>query len=502
MAVFTWKDVQPASSAELFDAMARSNAQATKAKEGIFDAITQYSKDRQETTKNQMMMDMLQAGEDPTAQQAIFDKYSQHAFAPEADDLFNLRESTLDRQLKQSAQGLQRKELDLLTQQHALEQKEFAANAPIRAFKQNMLESMFGGGTSATGEQFQDAPYTAGAMLDKEMQPVFYAQKDTEMVSQLVGDTEPADVTALDRKGVHELGEKYTAYLRQQQVPEQRIQGIVNQAMASFDVTPTESIEKAIDTDKRNYMTSFWQQAKGAGDDIQFWKSAIPNATAQGGLTPNEAFSEMERGLTSHLSRIVQNKYKTLGESDADFARRAASDADLLSKINNSVKEYNLGSHEQKVIGLVDARLGISAAQTRIKEKAALDLTAQEKVDKAEKAKTKWLSGQLDTHTDSSVTSQLKVDGKMSHGALADYHTLRTYASKYFSELVENPYLFNKALKRVGINVDEDMTSDSDELVVGVEPASYVDIDQTVSEQYKLLKAAIERVIEEHNKNQ
>jgi len=290
--------------------------------------------------------------------------------------------------------------------------------------------------------------------------------------------------------------------LRQQQVPEQRIQGIVNQAMASFDVTPTESIEKATATDKRNYMTSFWQQAEGAGDDIQFWKSAIPNATAQGGLTPNEAFSEMEMGLTSHLSRIVQDKYKTPGESDADFARRAASDADLLSKINNSVKEYNLGAQEKKVIGLVDDRLGISAAQTRIKEKAALALTASEKKQKEEKARVKWLSDQLDKHTDSSVTSQLEVDGDMSHGALADYHTLRTYTSKFYSELVDNPYLFNKALKRVGIAVDEDMTSDSDELVVGVEPASYVDIDQTVSEQFNLLEPAIRRVIAEHKQNQ
>ena len=139
MAVFTWKDVQPASSAGLFDAMARSNAQATKAKEGIFDAITQYSKDRQGIAKNQMMMDMLQAGEDPTAQQAIFDKYSQHSFAPESEDIANViadSEDFLSSKVTRKQTSEMANYYAQLAQAKSIANDEAAQDAAVRAAQQ------------------------------------------------------------------------------------------------------------------------------------------------------------------------------------------------------------------------------------------------------------------------------------------------------------------------------------------------------------------------------
>ena len=174
MAVFTWKDVQPASSAGLFDAMARSNAQATKAKEGIFDAITQYSKDRQGIAKNQMMMDMLQAGEDPTAQQAIFDKYAQHSFAPESEDIFNLKKSALDNAIKQqqvNAYGIRaltdRKKLEHETSPEYLQMQRDKLQADILESKNRVKLANIDGKISAEEAAIRRAELDMQAQLFK-----------------------------------------------------------------------------------------------------------------------------------------------------------------------------------------------------------------------------------------------------------------------------------------------------------------------------------------------
>lgn len=142
MAVFTWKNVQPSSKAGLFDAMARANLQATQAQEGMFDTLSDYAVKRQEDAQNQMMAEMLQAGEDPTAQQTILDKYTQHDFAPSAEKLVSLQDQMLDRQLRRSSQELQEKQLDLATQKFAQQEAEYAANAPLREAKEGLLNGM------------------------------------------------------------------------------------------------------------------------------------------------------------------------------------------------------------------------------------------------------------------------------------------------------------------------------------------------------------------------
>lgn len=178
MAVFTWKNVQPSSKAGIFDAMTRSTAQAAQAREGMFDVIDAYSKNRQEDATNQMMHEILQAGEDPTAQQAVFSKYAQHGFVPQGKDLVDLRNTMMEQQLKSRELGIQGQRLDDATAERALkarrlELEEQQHKLSANKFQQqqelfNQLQRAMGDVPSTEGSGALPAPISPALATDTQ----------------------------------------------------------------------------------------------------------------------------------------------------------------------------------------------------------------------------------------------------------------------------------------------------------------------------------------------
>jgi hypothetical protein len=91
MAPLTWKNVAPVDTSNALEAFLKAGKQIGTSIGGIGESITGYVDTQQEDTKNKMMMEMLQAGNNEAAQNSIINKYAGHAFAPEADTMFDVR---------------------------------------------------------------------------------------------------------------------------------------------------------------------------------------------------------------------------------------------------------------------------------------------------------------------------------------------------------------------------------------------------------------------------
>jgi hypothetical protein len=338
----TWKNIAPVDNSGALDAFLKAGESIGKNIGGIGESITGYADTQQEDTKNKMMMEMLQTQGDAAAQQNIINRYAQSNFAPDATDLIDMQNSLSDRNLATKKLAFQNEQLthqresslldralkedQLKHQQKVFSQEiaEYNDQANIRAFNKNFYDQMISTGQGASPSNLNHAQVN---LLNPDVQPLAKQQINSNLVQQLISQTDPEKMEQIDtQQDILKVFKKYEKKLNQNNVPVQEQEKILRQVASHFGTTVPASQEKAYQADTTR---------------------TIKNVQAQLDLSEGPIPARSLNRLSTQLAGIDPNRLTAVHDSMANHVIRGLGDINI-----SDVKGGNASSLQTTVEGL------------------------------------------------------------------------------------------------------------------------------------------------------